>query len=52
MVVALIGGWLVLRWTGSLPYMFAALAAGLVLYGLIVLIAVVSGGWFRAGYWR
>ena len=52
MVVALIGGWLVLRWTGSLPYMFAALAAGLVLYGLIVLIAVLSGGWFRAGYWR
>lgn len=48
MAVALIGGWLVLQWTGSLHSMFAALAAGLVLYGLIVLIAVLSGGWFRA----
>jgi len=28
--------------------MFAALAAGLVLHGMIVLIAVLSGGWFRA----
>jgi hypothetical protein len=28
--------------------MFATLAAGLVLYGMIVLIAVVSGGSFRA----
>ena len=43
-----IGGWLVLRWTGSLQLMFATLAADLVLYGMIVLIAVVSGGSFRA----
>ena len=48
MAVALIGGWLVLRWTGSLQLMFATLAAGLVLYGMIVLIAVVWGGSFRA----
>jgi Na+-driven multidrug efflux pump len=47
MAVALIGGWLVLQWTGSLHHMFATLAAGLVLYGLIVLIAVLSGGWFH-----
>lgn len=48
MAVTLIGGCSVLRWTGSLHHMFAALAAGLVLYGLIVLIAVLSGGWVRA----
>jgi putative MATE family efflux protein len=47
MLVAIAGGWLVLRATGSLAWLFAALALGLVLYGLTVLAAVISGAWFR-----
>jgi Na+-driven multidrug efflux pump len=47
MLVAIAGGWLVLRATGSLAWLFAALALGLVLYGLTVLAAVMSGAWFR-----
>jgi putative MATE family efflux protein len=47
MIVAIAGGWLVLRVTGSLAWLFAALALGLVLYGLTVLAAVMSGAWFR-----
>ncbi len=40
------GGWLVLRWTGSLNGLFAAAAVGMFLYGAITLAAVASGGWF------
>jgi Na+-driven multidrug efflux pump len=47
MLVAIGGGWLALRLTGSLAWLFAALALGLVLYGLTVLAAVISGTWFR-----
>ena len=47
MLVAVGGGWLALYLTGSLRWLFAALALGLVLYGLTVLAAVVSGTWFR-----
>jgi Na+-driven multidrug efflux pump len=47
MLVAVGGGWLALRMTGSLTWLFAALALGLVIYGLTVLAAVVSGTWFR-----
>ena len=35
------------RLTGSLGWLFTALAAGLVLYGLTILAAVASGAWFR-----
>ncbi len=41
------GGWLVLRWTGSLEWMFAALALGLVVFGTSVALAIRSGAWFR-----
>jgi Na+-driven multidrug efflux pump len=47
MLVAIGGGWIAYRLTGSLGWLFAALAAGLVLYGLTVLAAVASGAWFR-----
>jgi len=47
MAVALAGGWLVMRMTGSLAGLFAALALGLVLYGLTVLVAVRAGVWWR-----
>jgi putative MATE family efflux protein len=47
MVVAIGGGWLALRLTGSLTWLFAALALGLVLHGLTLLAAIGSGAWFR-----
>ena len=47
MLVALGGGWLALRLTGSLGWLFVMIAAGLVIQGLVVLAAVASGAWFR-----
>jgi putative MATE family efflux protein len=47
MAVVLCGGWLVLRLTGSLTWLFAAVALGLVIHGATVLAAVLSGTWFR-----
>ena len=41
------GGWLALRWTGSLDALFAGLALGLVAYGLTMLGPIASGAWFR-----
>src|SRR6185437_5508684 len=41
------GGWLVWRLTGSLGAMFAMLGAALAAYGLIMAAAVGSGVWFR-----
>lgn len=51
-LVALVGtnigaGWLVLRLTGSVDWLFAALTLALVLYGVIVTAAIASGAWFR-----
>ena len=43
----MVGGWVALRVTGSLQWLFAALALGLVVYGVTVLAAVASGAWFR-----
>jgi MATE family, multidrug efflux pump len=45
-VVAIIGGWLALRLTGSLNWLFAALAVGLIAYGVMLTAAVRSGAWF------
>ena len=47
MLVAIGGGWLVLRATGSLLWLFAALALGLFLHGVTLLAAIGSGAWFR-----
>ena len=41
------GGGLALRLPGSLAFLFAALALGLVAYGVTVLSAVASGALFR-----
>ena len=46
-IIAIGGGWVLLRLTGSLDWMFAALALGLVVYGLAVAAAIRSGAWFR-----
>ena len=47
MLVAIVGGWIALRLTGSLSWLFAALALGLFLHGAVLLAAVASGAWFR-----
>jgi Na+-driven multidrug efflux pump len=47
MLIAVGGGWTVLRATGSLGWLFAALGAALVVYGVTLAVAVGSGAWFR-----
>lgn len=47
LAIALGGGWLALRLTGSINAVFAALSAALVVYGLCIAVAVRSGAWFR-----
>jgi putative MATE family efflux protein len=46
LVVATGGGWLALRLTGSDAWLFAALAVGLVLYGVVIPVSIVRGAWF------
>jgi hypothetical protein len=41
------GGWLALRLTGSLAWLFAVYAGGLFVYGAVIAAAVGSGQWFR-----
>jgi putative MATE family efflux protein len=45
MIVAIGGGWLALRVTGSLTWLFAAIALGLVLQGTTLLTAIMAGAW-------
>jgi Na+-driven multidrug efflux pump len=47
LTVAVGGGWLALRATGQLGWLYAALAMGLVLYGITIAVAVWSGSLFR-----
>lgn len=49
MLIAIGGGWLALRLTGSLHWLFAALGLGLAVYGVTLLATVGTGAWFRAG---
>ena len=51
LVIAVGGGWIALRATGSLGWMFVALSVALVVYGTTIAAAVASGSWFRVG-WR
>jgi putative MATE family efflux protein len=45
--LAIGGGWLALRLTGSLQWTFLALAFGLLAYGGMLTLAIASGAWFR-----
>jgi len=45
------GGWLALQLTGSLEWLFAALALALFIFGLINAAAVASGAWFGPLTW-
>ena len=47
MILAVGGGWLALRLTGSLTWVFAALSTALVVYGGTLVIAIAAGVWFR-----
>jgi Na+-driven multidrug efflux pump len=47
LVIAIGGGWIALRVTGSLAWVFAALSAALVIYGVTLSAAIASGAWFR-----
>jgi putative MATE family efflux protein len=47
LLIAVGGGWLALRLTGSLEWVFAALAAALVAYGVLLAAAIAAGAWFR-----
>jgi putative MATE family efflux protein len=46
LVLAVGGGWLMLRWTGELSGVFLALGAALAAYGVIIAAAVKAGAWF------
>jgi len=46
LIIAIGGGWILLRLTGSLNWLFAALALALVAYGISLLLAIRSGVWF------
>ena len=45
--IAVGGGWLMLRMTGNLTLVFAALAVALAVFGTVIAIAVARGAWFR-----
>ncbi|MDR3464483.1 MAG: MATE family efflux transporter [Xanthobacteraceae bacterium] len=47
MVVAVLGGWLVLSLTGSLALMFGAIALALVVYGALITTSVAMGAWYE-----
>ena len=47
LLVAIGGGWIPLRLTGSLSLLFVALTIALVIYGVMLASAVASGAWFR-----
>jgi putative MATE family efflux protein len=46
LLIASAGGWLALRWTGSLTAVFVALSVALATFGLINAAAVARGAWF------
>jgi putative MATE family efflux protein len=45
MLIAIGGGWLALRLGGSLTWLFAAIALGLVVQGVTVVTAIMAGAW-------
>jgi putative MATE family efflux protein len=48
LAIACGGGWLALRWTGELSYVFAVQALALAVFGLIITAAVAGGAWFHS----
>jgi Na+-driven multidrug efflux pump len=46
LLIAIGGGWLALRATGSLHWLFSALAVALLIYGVTLAVAIRAGVWF------
>ncbi len=46
LLIAVAGGWTAFALTGCLTFVFAALAAGLVVYGIVVAGTIAAGVWF------
>jgi len=51
LAIAALAGWVALRWSGELAYVFLAQSLGLVASGLINWIAVAGGAWFGSLAW-
>jgi putative MATE family efflux protein len=51
LAIAAGGGWLALRWSADISYVFAALGAALAAFGLITAGAVATGAWFGPIVW-
>jgi putative MATE family efflux protein len=51
LAIAAGGGWLALRWSGDISYVFVALSAALAAFGLMNAGAVASGAWFGPIAW-
>jgi putative MATE family efflux protein len=47
LVIATVGGWLALRFSGTIVGVFAALGAALAVFGLMNAIAIWAGAWFK-----
>ncbi len=47
LIIAVAGGYAALVLTGSLTWVFAALAVALVAYGVVIVSVIASGAWFR-----
>jgi len=52
LAIAAGGGWLALRWSGDVSYVFLALSAAVAAFGLINAAAVAGGAWFGPIAWR
>ncbi len=46
MVIAVGGGWLILRWTGNLTLVFLVLGLALLAFGTTIALAIKGGAWF------
>jgi Na+-driven multidrug efflux pump len=51
LLIAAIGGWLALRWSGDITYVFGALSVALAAFGLMNAGAVAGGAWFGPIAW-
>jgi len=51
LAIAAGGGWLALRWSGDVSYVFVALSAALAAFGLMNAWAVARGAWFGPIAW-
>jgi putative MATE family efflux protein len=51
LLVAGVGGWFALRWSGQLEPVFAAQGIALVVYGGVIASAIAGGAWFGRASW-